>query len=430
MVLSRHTKVGMAVSTLILACAQAQADDSAFRFSGFGTFGGVVTDNSDVEFVTPGQPTGAKKSLDFGVDSRIGVQGSYQLNPMFSGTVQVISKYNGKGNYNPNIEWAFVKAQVTPSVGIRAGRIGAPFFMISDYRDVNYANLWVRPPLETYGQVPVSNVSGADVIVQHAVGSANVSAQLWGGLSRATLERNTDVTIRDTVGLNLTAELDNGLTLRAGHAVGKLSIGSPTLRTLQSNGGTAATAVNGGAFGAPAAAAYGPGLSDTLDEFDISGRRATFSGVGASWDVGNWQLNAEFTRRYIDAYLGTSKGWYASAGYRMGKVTPFAYASELKVSGVASNGFAPAAAALGGFSSSLVALSSGVGTVLNDVRTSGQRSVAVGARWDAWKSASLKAQLEHITPKDGGVGQFVAAPGTSLNGDSVNVLSVSVDFVF
>ena len=115
---------------LILACAQARADESAFRFSGFGTFGGVVTDASEAEFVTPGQPRGAKKSLDFGVDSRIGVQGSYQLNSMFSGTVQVISKYNGKGNYNPNVEWAFVKAQVTPSVGIRAGRIGAPFFMI------------------------------------------------------------------------------------------------------------------------------------------------------------------------------------------------------------------------------------------------------------------------------------------------------------
>lgn len=426
MVLSRHTKVGMAVSTLILACTQAQADDSAFRFSGFGTFGGVVTDNSDVEFVTPGQPTGAKKSLDFGVDSRIGVQGSYQLNPMFSGTVQVISKYNGKGNYNPNIEWAFIKAQVTPSVGIRAGRIGAPFFMISDYRDVNYANLWVRPPLETYGQVPVSNLTGGDLIVQHALGSTNVSAQLWGGLSRATLERQTDVTIRNTVGLNLTAEFDNGLTLRAGHAVGKLSIGSPTLRSLQTNGGAVARAINSG----PAAALYGAAINDTMDEFDLSGCRATFSGIGASWDVGNWQLNGEFTRRYIDGYLGTSKGWYASAGYRLGKVTPFAYASELKVSGVASNGFAPAAAALGGVSPALRAVSAGVGTVLSDASTGGQRSVAVGARWDAWKSASLKAQLEHITPKDGGVGQFVAAPGTSLNGDSVNVLSVSVDFVF
>lgn len=426
MVLSRQTTVGMAVSALILACAQAHADESAFRFSGFGTLGGVITDTSEAEFVTPGQPSGAKKHLDLGVDSRIGVQGSYQLNPMFSGTVQVISKYNGKGNYNPNVEWAFVKAQVTPSVGIRAGRIGAPFFMISDYRDVNYANLWVRPPLETYGQVPVSNLTGGDLIVQHALGSTNVSAQLWGGLSRATLERNTKVTIRNTVGLNLSAELDNGLTLRAGHAVGKLSIGSPTLTSLQTNGGAVARSINGG----PAAALYGAAINETMDEFDLSGRRATFSGIGASWDVGNWQLNGEFTRRYIDGYLGTSKGWYASAGYRLGKVTPFAYASELKVSGVASNGFAPAAAALGGLSPALRAVSAGVGTVLSDANTGGQRTLAVGARWDAWKSASLKAQLEHIKPKSGGVGLLLADPGTSLDGDSVNVLSVSVDFVF
>lgn len=422
MVLSRLTKVGMAVSTLILACTQAHADTSAFRFSGFGTLGGVITDNDKAEFVTPGQPTGAKESVDLGVDSRIGVQGSYQLNDMFSGTVQVISKYNGKGNYNPNVEWAFVKAQVTPAVGIRVGRIGAPYFMISDYRDVNYANLWVRPPLETYGQVPVSNLTGGDLIVQHAFGSTNVSAQLWGGLSRATLDRTTDVTIRNTVGLNLTAEFDNGLTLRAGHAAGKVSISSPNLRTLQAGAGAAATLL--------APSPYGPAAQSTVDDFDTSGRRATFSGVGASWDVGNWQFNGEFTRRFIDSYVGTSKGWYASAGYRLGKVTPFVYASELKVSGVSSNGFAPAAAALGAVRPDLVALSRGVNTVLGDARTGGQRSLALGARWDAWKSASLKAQLEHITPKDGGAGLFAADPGTSLNGDSVNVLSVSVDFVF
>lgn len=430
MVLSRLTKVGMAVSTLTLACAQAHADNSAFRFSGFGTVGGVVTDNGDVEFATPGQPSGAKKSLDLGVDSRIGVQGSYQLNDMFSGTVQVISKHNGKGNYNPNVEWAFVKAQITPSVGLRAGRIGAPYFMISDYRDVNYANLWVRPPLETYGQVPVSNVTGADLIVTHAMGPANVSAQLWGGLSRATLERNTDVTIRNQVGLSLSAEFDNGLTLRAGHSAGKVSISSPSLRTLQAGSSAVATAVNGGAFGGGAAAAYGPSMSSTVDDLDLSGRSATFSGIGASWELGNWQLNGEYTRRHIDGYLGSSTGWYASAGYRLGKVTPFAYVSGLKVSGVASNGFASGAAALGGFSPQLTAVSNGVNTVFSDARTGGQRSVALGARWDAWKSASLKAQLEHITPKDGGVGLFVANPGASLNGDSVNVLSVSVDFVF
>jgi predicted porin len=422
MVLSRLTKVGMAMSTLTLACAQAHADNSAFRFSGFGTVGGVITDNSDVEFATPGQPSGAKKSLDLGVDSRIGVQGSYQLNDMFSGTVQVISKYNGKGNYNPNVEWAFVKAQITPTVGVRAGRIGAPYFMISDYRDVNYANLWVRPPLETYGQVPVSNVTGADLIVQQAVGSANVSAQLWGGLSRATLEDQTDVTIRDQVGLSLSAEFDNGLTLRAGHAVGKVSLGSDNLRLLAARTATAATTINASVL----AAQYGAAASATADDFDMSGRRATFSGVGASWDVGNWQLNAEYTRRFIDGYVGSSKGWYASAGYRMGKVTPFAYVAGLQVSGVASNGLAAPSAAI----TALAPLSAAINTVLNDARTGGQRSVALGARWDAWKSASLKAQLEHITPKDGGVGLFVANPGASLNGDSVNVLSVSVDFVF
>lgn len=426
MVQSRHTKVGMAVFTLMLTSAQVHADDSAFRFSGFGTLGGVMTDSDDVEFVTPGQPSGAKKSMNFGVDSRIGLQGTYRLNQMFSGTIQLLSKQNGKGNYNPNFEWAFIKAQVSPSVSLRAGRIGTPFFMISDYRDVNYSNLWVRPPIETYGLSPVSNVTGGDLIVQHAVGSANLTAQLWGGLSRATLDSTTDVTTRNQIGLSLLAEFDNGLTLRAGHSVGKLSISSPTLRTLQAGTGALAAGINA----SPYAALYGASMNATVDDMTLNGRDGMFSGIGASWDLGNWQLNGEFARRHIDGFLGSSTGWYASAGYRIGKVTPFVYTSQLKVSGTPSNGFSAAAGTLGGVVPGLSAASAGINAVLNDAKTAGQKSVALGARWDAWKSAAIKAQLEHITPKDGGVGQFYAAPGTSLNGDSVNVLSISVDFVF
>lgn len=436
MMLCRHTPIGVAVAALMLAQGQAWADGntSAFRFSGFGTVGFVTTDTDTADFLTSGQVDGANEgSLDFGVDSRIGVQGAYQFNSMFSGTVQVISKYNGKGNHNPNIEWAFVKAQVTPTVGIRVGRIGAPFFMISDYRDVNYSNLWVRPPLETYGQVPVSNFAGADVIVQYTVGSAVVNAQLWGGQSKATLSETTDVKVENQLGLSMTAEFDNGLTLRVGHSGGKVTIATALLGQLQSGASDLSAAINGGAFDGFVtgfSTTYGPGAAATSNDLGTSQRRASFTGIGASWDVGNWQLNGEFTHRFIDGYIAKSDGWYASAGYRTGKFTPYIYASGLKIKGTPTNGFAPAATLLGGPVPALAALSGGVDAVLDGNRTGGQKSVAIGTRWDAFSSAAVKFQLEHIKPDNGGVGLFAAPNGTSFDGKSVNVLSVSVDFVF
>lgn len=427
MVFRQNKRMAFAASAIAMACGSAlaqTADSSNFRFSGFGTFGGVVTDTDRGEFVTPGQANGATKTVDFGVDSRVGIQGAYQFNTVFSSTVQILSKQNSVGAYDPAIEWAFVKAQVTPKLGFRAGRIGAPYFMISDYRDVNYTNLWVRPPLETYGQVPVSHFDGLDAIFQQSAGPATLSLQLWGGRATAKVP-TSDVTVSGTKGLNLTAEFDNGLTLRAGHAQGKVTFSNAQLTALQSGAGVAAQLLS--AF----APSFGPGALATVAALNTNERDSSFSGIGASWDHGNWRLDGEYTYRHIDAYLGDSTGWFASVGYRVGKVTPFIYGSQLKVSGVSSNGFAGTTAILNGFDPQLGPIPAGIDAILASARAGGQRSVAIGARWDVWKSAALKAQLEHIRPIDNGVGLFRVPTGTtSLGEKNVNVLSVSVDFVF
>jgi len=43
-------------------------------FSGFGTYGGVVTNTNDVDFRRDQQPDGANKTIDTSVDTDIGVQ--------------------------------------------------------------------------------------------------------------------------------------------------------------------------------------------------------------------------------------------------------------------------------------------------------------------------------------------------------------------
>ena len=61
---------------------------------------------------------------------------------------------------------------------------GLPVFMISDYRNVGYANTMMRPPIEMYGQNIIENLDGADINWQHSFGDTNVTAQAVVGIAR------------------------------------------------------------------------------------------------------------------------------------------------------------------------------------------------------------------------------------------------------
>jgi len=76
----------------------------------------------------------------------------------------VVDEFTGE------IAWAFVKAKVSDSLSFRAGRIGLPVYMISDSRNVGYANTMLRAPVEMYAQVPLERVDGVDVVYQTSFG--------------------------------------------------------------------------------------------------------------------------------------------------------------------------------------------------------------------------------------------------------------------
>lgn len=397
----RLAPLGLAV----LACtaAQAQGSDSAFTFSGFATLGATGTNSSIGEYAMTGQNRGASKSWSGEVDSKLGVQLTAKANQMFSGTVQVLSKQNGDGNFNPEVEWAFAKAQVMPSLSFRLGRMGAPFFAVSDFRDVGYANTWLRPPLDVYGQVPISRFDGGDMIFQTNTGLGSLSAQLFVGKSNAVVQR-TDVDFTSMKGFNGTLEMDGGLTLRVGYVRGKLTVKSASL-----NGLTATLR------SVPIAA-----VSSVGDQLDPNKKDASFAGVGLAWDQGVWLANFEYTQRRTATYVPDTNAWYLTVGHRFGKFTPYATVSQIKQQDSNVNNTIPV-----GASPTLNALKAGVdGVVAGQYKE--QKTQAVGVRWDAYRNVAVKAQLDRITPK--GPGFFINVPSNFNN--RVTVYSLSVDMVF
>lgn len=457
----------------LVACTAAhagyQSPDGNFTLSGFGTIGltkstSGVMGSSGMDFVYPGQGGGAGNTWSANPDSKIAVQGTYKFMPTLSGTAQVMTKYDAYSQYDPMISWAYAKWQMAPSVGLRVGRMGGPFFMISDFRDVGYANTTVRPALDVYGQVPVSQFEGFDVTYQTMVGDTSFNGTFFHGQATAdyaSAYRKSEDPLRVALGapnvptalvpsrfdlkqmsgVNLTAEMDNGLTLRFGHTVGKIDLWSPSIDAL-----LAATAAN------PTARAA---VSNTVV---VDGNDISFTGLGMVYDEGNWIFSAEYTKKRGNSLIADTTGWYGNLGYRWSNFTPYVGLSRLSVDSanktnpynalLGINSVAAADVAAGGNGTGTAnpaarlavingaILGRGMQSLLNTQKQD-QHTLTLGTRWDVMPNVALKAQWDRISKPAGSYGQFFTQdPGQSstqtfLNTKQrVNVISLSMDVVF
>lgn len=401
---------------VIAACAtSAHAEDapasSSVRFSGFGTLGAVRTNTGLADYGDPLQGGNAGKGVNLGVDSKLGVQVDASLNSMFSATGQVLSKLNAQGNWDPKVEWAFIKAKLGSGFEVRLGRVGTPWYMVSDFREVNYANLWLRPPMDVYGQVPFSWLDGVDVSYQGDFSGTNLRAQVFVGDTKRDLGPLGNLKGRNFFGFNLLAEY-GPFTLRAGHAQGKIDLTSnPGLNQL---------------FGGLRLAGQAPGLGALVtlaDKLCVDDKDGSFSGVGLSFDWKNIVGSAEFGKRRSDSLFADTTSWYSTVGYRMGQWTPYLTVSRTRQDSETSSSVVPSAIP------ALAPLAAGVNAVLADT---GQKTIAIGGRWDVYENIAIKAQFDRIKVDAGGSGGrgFFKDVKPGFGADKVNVYSVAVDFIF
>ena len=417
----------------LLVCFGAQADytspDGKFRMSGFGTLGYSQSSTDDVLFNYKGQGGGSKKSGSFHPDSKIAIQGTQKFTDHVSGTAQIMTKYDEEGEYVPTFEWAFLKWQAMPSLAIRGGKMGAPFFMISDFRDVGYANTTVRPSLDVYAQVPVSNFEGVDATYQLSLGSVTLSSSLWLGESRADYTNAlssapSTIKIKNITGLNFLAEFDNGISVRFGHAQGKLTIDSPSSTLIKTGLAPALAGLAG-----PTAQSQAQALAAAVTQDNDA---ASFTGVGITYDQNDIVVSAEYTKRRIDGgYVPETTGWNTTLGYRFGAWLPYIGYSKVKIDDP--NATLPTVTV-----PQLATAAGGVRAILNTQKVA-QQTTTIGVRWDAAPGLAVKAQFDRVNKPSGSYGMFLTAnPVADIMGGSqffnankkINVVTLSVDFVF
>lgn len=408
-----------ALLALSAACTQAWAADASIippiKVTGFGTAAMTWTDTDEAQYSRPNQISGVGKSPRTGVDSQFGVQADTRFNPWLSATVQGLVRKNGREGYRAGITWAFLKAKINDQWSVRAGRVVAPVFLISDYRNIGFANTTLRPPTEVYSQVPMDAIDGGDITYTTSFGDTVVTAQAAAGQTDFVLAlRGSSVKYKAEDLLSMNVSVEHGpVTVRLAHSKAMLYTDGPNpIDPLLAGLRTA-----GAAFKLPA-------LGQLAADLATNNKKASFTSLGAILDYNNIVGQGEYAVRKTDTSLPDTRSWYLTGGYRFGKFLPYYTHSVTKVTGGVAN-TVPTACAAPGCLPLLTGLRAGVAglTAISD-----QTTDTLGVRWDFASSAALKVQVDRVRPQNGGTGLLLnVKPGFT---GPVTVGAVAVDFVF
>ena len=413
---SPHKLISISFAILAFAAGSgasaAESGTSTFSFSGFGTLGMVHSNEDRADFATSGlKPSGAGYTRRWSpdVDSRIAAQVVGDFNSRVSATVQVIAEQRYDDRYTPRAEWANIKLQVTPELSIRAGRTVLASFLFSDTVKVGYANPWVRPPVEVYSLVPLSNIDGVEATytprfgnfihtLSGLYGQSNLRLPGVGGPIRTRREW----IISDTV-----------------------EYGPATVRIAYSNADLSAPSVNElpNAF-----RQFGPEGIALADRYDVMDKAIRFYTVAGMYDPGGWFAIAEWGTSDLGSLLGKRTGWYASGGPRIGKFTPYVTYTVASARSPTSDPGLTLSSLPPQLAQAAAALNAALNVNLASIPI--QKGMAVGARWDFMKNVALKVQYDHNRLGAGSAGTLVNLQPDFQPGGTVSLFSATIDFVW
>jgi len=402
---------------LLLACfiATANADESSNRWSikGFGSFGGAGLDTGRVGFLrNRTQMDPVDNSWGVTTDSRLGVQFDVDVTEAVHATVQWIARDHAGDFFEQNLEWAFIRWRPLDNMDIRIGRMGLDTFLLSDYREVGYAYVWMRPPHEFYANIPLSHFDGIDFAQKFAVDDSFLTLKLQAGYSYSQMQTGLGLfSIKAPIaGVNIVYE-SGDWRMRAGYSYMHFLSDVPAQDLVN--------AVND-----PALAPVYPSAADLSPDLSLKGSDLHFMSVGTAYDDGVWLAQAEASYMETDnSYVVDTVSAYLSVGRRFSEFTvyglyglSFSFNDQVDIP-------APLVPA-----PSLLALQQGLDQALN-YNSIDQQSFSLGVRWDFYSNIAFKAQWTHFWFGERGAALWAQdEPGNIPR--EVNLWSLGVDFVF
>lgn len=301
---------------------------------------------------------------------------------------------------------------------LRIGRINLDAYLVSDYRDVGYTHLSVRPPVEFYARMPTS-LDGADVMRTWSSGEAQWQAKLYAGTAAGgTGERR--LRLWPLHGVTVSRE-SGGLLLRLSamraRSADDIEILEPLLEGLRQMQALPVEQV----------AQQAAQLGAQLGTEDV---QTNYLAAAVAYDTGRWLLAAEVNRAQAqgDSAISFTSG-YASIGRRFGALSLFVtHSAAIREDDPRQ---APDwATPLAGFGAQLAAQAQAIAdgaTMAINRAAAHQTTTSLGARWDLAPRLAVKTQLDRVHTRRDGDGLWRGSDGAPAR--SI-VLSVAADFVF
>jgi len=155
------------IGLVMTFCVRAQSEQPAVpntTLRGFATLGAVYLGEDGVAFRRSiNQPSGATGGeLDFGVDSRIGLQLNQRLGKAAELVLQLASENDARG-WQPQVTRAFVRLRLPWNLSLRLGRLPYEFHSGPISRYAGYSSLMLRQPSELFGTLPNNQFDGMDL---------------------------------------------------------------------------------------------------------------------------------------------------------------------------------------------------------------------------------------------------------------------------
>lgn len=407
----------------ILACSSAaHADDLGdwVKFDGFGTIGAFKGNNANAGVrVDSRQSTASQNEWRFDGDTQASLQATFNPQGKLKAVLQLISKKDIKSSTKPTVEWAYVSYPIASDFDFKLGRTVAPVFLMSDYRNLAYAQTTVRPQSEVYNINAITYQDGMTGRWDKKVGSGNL--QIEGFFGKTTVSNAVGEVKLDRVKGFSVKYADGSWAVRTGYSKYNAAFNAPTVAaTIKGLTALPAAVCTNCSTVVPAVA-------------NINDMTAAITTVGASYDDGEWIAQAEWAKRTGNSVIiAAVSGWNVLGAYRYGDFTPYIgagkYTTDAANPGLQAGPFAPAAlkVQLNYLNASFI----GVGRADHDTLT-------LGTRWDFAKNVALKLQYEKIKMAYPSVGasSYVSYP-TGLLGKPngfdgrVSLVTVNLDFVF
>jgi hypothetical protein len=295
--------------------------ENAWRLSGFGTLALSHSDDDNLGARNTTAQDGYYDDWNWSQYSRLGLQLDYTHSERVTAGLQVVAKKKDfDDSLSDAIHWAYIDFALTPNFSVRLGRVAQDNYLVSEYREVGYAQPWAHTPFEYYGQLSSSFRDGIQLRFHHLINDGLLSTRL--ALSKGDLGSVNDGSedILDfEPNFDFTLEWENlNWRLQFNHNKGKVSTENAnnlalqdTLRSLAGLGWTS--------------------ITPYIDDFNLNDSTIKYYSGGVSYQNNGWLIQTELS--YTDtesALYDNVRNGYLLVGKRLGDWTPFILYAQAK----------------------------------------------------------------------------------------------------